>query len=295
MSIELERVEAGYRPGLPVLKDITMYFDKGFLVILGPNGAGKTTLLAVVSGFLEPWRGECRVFRKKCSSLVHEGFNDLALSFEKPPYVRAGVSHLYSSLCLVRPCDWSKFYELLEVFGLKPSIVLRRQFHKLSAGERMKTYLSIVLSLPSKLYILDEPNSNLDPESRGRLRSILAELLRRGSSFIVTTHVYEYVEDIATHIAVINKGELLFYDRVDRALKDYAEGKCIVRVRTSLLKDYLEWLRGMGYRYRVTGENLVLVESCTRVDRVAAHSAVLSISLASLETLYRLIVGGGNL
>jgi len=289
--IRVEDLWAGYRRDRPVLRGISFEVQGGFLVLLGPNGAGKTTLLSVLSGFMRRMRGECIVLGRDCSSLL-DGFSDLVVSFEKPPHIRQKVGDVYATICGYRECFEDRFLELLERFNLDSRLVLKKDFHKLSAGERMKTYLSMLLSLRAKLYLLDEPNSNLDPRSRSVLRKILLEMSRE-ASFLVTTHVYEYVEDLATHIAIIKDGRLLVFDTLERAISKYVRDSCLVKVNVRQEEGFIEGLERMGASYKPISPGSILVAGCRdRLSEIAGLPGVKSVELATLESLYRSIVGG---
>ncbi len=289
--IHVKDLWAGYREDEPVLRGISFTFDKGFLVVLGPNGAGKTTLLSVLTGFLGRSKGECRVLGRDCGSLI-EGFSELVVAFEKPPRIRQKVSEIYSTLCSFRSCDKDLFYSFLERFGLRARDTAGRDLARLSAGEKMKTYLSMLLSIKAKLYILDEPNSNLDPRSRAILREILLEK-SGSSSFLVTTHVYEYVEDAATHVAIIKDGRLVLYDRLEDALKKYVGNSCIARIRVGKLEEFIKSLQAAGLSsYRLVSRDSIMIENCKEhLNTIAGLPGIISLKLASLESLYKSIAG----
>ncbi len=273
------------------VREITMCFDGGFMVLLGPNGAGKTTILSTVAGLYKPYEGVCRVLGRECIRNRIEGFNDIVFTFERPPSIHLRVSELYSRICEVRDCDYSKFLEFLECFGLKPSRVLNSRFDAFSAGERMKVYLAALLSLPAKLYLLDEPNVNLDVDSREVLAEILGKISSR-ASLVVSTHLYEYIEDLATHVALMYGGRLVFAGRVQDVMKEFSD-VCIVRARAGKEQELERAMIRLGARYRRISERTFLVFRCSELgDVTSMESAVRSIVKGSLRVVYHAMLKG---
>lgn len=289
--VEFRSVYADYGRGA-VLKSISFSFDQGSLVVLGPNGAGKTTMINIVLGLLKPARGECIIFGRKCEENLSRGFTDIAASAEKPNIVRGSILDFIDYISFYRNVNWGEFYDYIDRFNLRQEY-LRRKFKDLSTGEKMKLYLSAVLSIESKLYVLDEPNSNLDVDSRKILGDILLEKLRKGAHFIITTHIYEYINDVATHLLVLSRGEILVFGRVEEAMKRFAEGVCLVTVKSSNINKFVEELNRRGLSYRRIESGLFLVYDCQSFMSVKdLRDLAIDIKLSSLEVLYKTIMEG---
>ena len=86
-NIRLENIVAGYGRNI-VLRNISLSFEQGSLIVLGPNGAGKTTFINVLLGFLKPITGKCFVLGRKCEENLIRGFNDIVSATEKPNIIR---------------------------------------------------------------------------------------------------------------------------------------------------------------------------------------------------------------
>ena len=275
--------------GKRVLDRVTLGFDGGFLVLLGPNGAGKTTFMKTLVGLVLPVEGSCRVLGRDCANGRLYGFTDIVLSFEKPPLVRMRIGEVYEELCGFRDCDPDLFREVVERFGLRWSQVVGTSFTRLSAGERMKAYLAMILSLKSRLYILDEPNANLDPRSRQTLVKILEELAARGSgSYVLTTHVYEFVDELATHVAILVNGKLVYYASMDAVRKEF-ERSCVVAVKPGAARQVSSLIPGS----RVVSDSVLLVPDCEEyAKRLVSLNQVVSVNRASVMSLYYAVTGG---
>jgi len=287
----LVNIYAGYNKNI-VLKNINMDFDGGALMVLGPNGAGKSTLINVLLGFLKPISGECFLFGRRCEDNVLNGFSDIAASSERPSIVRGSITDFLEKVSLYRNCNWSEFYDYIDRFNLRREYA-KKKFKDLSAGEKMKLYISAILSIDSKLYILDEPNSNLDVDSRRVLGAILLDKIKRGVNIIMTTHIYEeYINDIATHITIINKGEVIVYGRLEELIKRYADKMCLASIRMQNIDEFIDIVKRRGIEYRQIDVNTILIYDCTKIGEISNLSNfVTNIRFASIETLYKAIMG----
>jgi ABC-2 type transport system ATP-binding protein len=178
---------------------------------LGPNGAGKTTTIHLLLGIIEPTSGSSRVLgldpvvsgdevRRNCGALLeHSGVYE-RLSAEDNLRFYARIAHLPEEEAEGR------IAEVLTRFGLYE----RR--HDLagtwSRGMKQKLAIARVLLHDPSVIFLDEPTAGLDPEATVALRKDIVSL---GTTIFLTTHNLTDVEKMATHVAVIRKGQLLDY------------------------------------------------------------------------------------
>ena len=274
------------------LSNVSLRFRGGVLVVMGPNGAGKTTLLNVLSGLIVPHRGECRLLGLDCSLLPKLG--------AAPPYVRESlppsrmrVSELVEYVSTFKNLDADMMRENLRVLGLDPSIAWFKGLNALSAGERIKVYVSLALSIRSKLYLLDEPNRNLDQGSRGRLRRLIGELVERGSSFVITTHVYEYVDDLATDVLILKEGNVIFSGP---AKGGEASGLCVAWFDEGLRDAVIGLLSSLGLSVVSLGTGKVVFK-CDRdsAAKLLGVKGVSRVEIGGLRALYASVVGADEL
>jgi len=275
------------------LRNVSLVFDGGGLMVLGPNGAGKSTLMNTILGFLKPISGECYVLGRRCEENALRGFSDLVAASEKPNIVRGSIEDFLEYVSTFRGCSWSKFYDYVERFNLKREY-LRRDFRKLSAGEKMKLYISVVLSVDAKLYVLDEPNSNLDVDSRRVLGEMIFEKLREGGNIVMTTHIYEeYTTDVATHILILNRGEVVVHGRTDELMKRYVGKMCLATVRPQKVDEFAAEAGRRGIEFRRLVGTTFLIYDCTKLHEIGGLSdLVVNVKFASIETLYKALIGG---
>lgn len=197
---------------ITALQDLDLQIAAGTSVgFIGQNGSGKTTALSMIAGRLDPTRGSVSID----GHVVH----DRNASAD----VRALVSFvpdapaLYPDLTVldhlhvvglahgVTDVD-ERADELLARLGLaNRSHLLPRE---LSRGMRQKTQLACALLRPSRVLMLDEPVSGLDPGSRRELFAVLSEAKLAGSAVLLSTHQLEFVDGLADVVVVLDQGSV---------------------------------------------------------------------------------------
>jgi multiple sugar transport system ATP-binding protein len=194
------------------LDDVSIEVPDGeFLVLLGPSGCGKSTLLRIIAGLLSPSSGRVIVDGKDITALT-PGERDVAMVFQS--YA------LYPHLSVERNLGFglqvrrrakeeiaAKIVAVAEQLGL--SGLLARRPKELSGGQRQRVALGRAMVRDPKVFLMDEPLSNLDTQLRTATRLELADLHRRlGTTFIYVTHDQVEAMTMATQIAVMNHGRL---------------------------------------------------------------------------------------
>jgi len=175
--------------------------------LVGASGAGKTTTLKILLNIIEPTGGTARVLgvdsrRIGPSVLQQVGY----VSENQVLPVRLRVQQFFDYL---RPCyhSWDEALErdLRSQLRLPP----RRRIGELSHGMRLKLALACALAFRPQLLILDEPFSGLDALTRDEM---IREFLRepRKMSILISSHELDEVERLATHVAFLDEGRLLF-------------------------------------------------------------------------------------
>ena len=191
-----------------VLSGLSLHIDgAGIYAVLGPNGSGKTTLIKSILGMVVPDKGQIRVngqntlrkwkYREKLSYLPQIANFPGNLS----------VSELLAMIIDLRRQP-ARQDELIAQFGLEP--FLKKKLSTLSGGTRQKVNLAIAFMFDSPLYILDEPTTGLDPASLIRLKERTRVEKSRGKVLLVTTHIMQFVEELADQVIYLLEGEIYF-------------------------------------------------------------------------------------
>lgn len=175
------------------------------VVVLGPSGVGKSLLIKTIVGALKPERGKIIIDGKDVTKLPPEkreiGYVPQNYAIFKHMTVFENIAY---GLKVRKVKDLSKVYEISEMLGIKH--LLNRKAKNLSGGEAQRVALARALVIEPKVLLLDEPLSNLDPETK--LKAI--ELIKgiRSTSLIVTHDIFEALE-LGDKIAYMKAGKLL--------------------------------------------------------------------------------------
>src|SRR5256885_13057104 len=180
--------------------------------LLGPNGAGKTTLVRVLATLLAPDAGRAEVFGH---DVVHEApvvreLLGLTGQFAAVDEILTGRENLQMSgrlFDLSRAEARSRARELLRRFELADAA--DRPARTYSGGMRRRLDLSSSLLTQPRVLFLDEPTTGLDPRRRNEIWSIVRELVRGGTTVLLTTQYLEEADQLAEQIAVIDHGRVI--------------------------------------------------------------------------------------
>jgi ABC-2 type transport system ATP-binding protein len=202
-----------YFGNFKALEDINLSSEQGqIFCLLGPNGAGKTTLVNMLSTLSEPTKGNLKVLGvdvvknpQKVRELIglagQYAAVDEYLTGEENLYMIARLYHLSTREARVRT------KQLLEDLRLPDAA--NKQVRAYSGGMRRRLDLGASLVGRPKILFLDEPTTGLDPRTRLELWEIIRRLVKEGTSILLTTQYLEEADELADHIAVIDRGKLI--------------------------------------------------------------------------------------
>jgi multiple sugar transport system ATP-binding protein len=197
------------------LQDIHLEIkDKEFFVLLGPTGAGKTTMLRIIAGLEKPNSGEVLLDEAGVNELI-PAKRDVAFVFQYYTLypnlnVRENLEFpLKSPLRALPPQEISaRVAEVAKVLRIEH--LLERETTKLSGGEMQRVAIGRAIVRRPKVFLMDEPLSNLDAKLREAMRAELAHLhLDLGSTFFYVTHDQIEAMTMGDRIAVMNHGQIL--------------------------------------------------------------------------------------
>jgi ABC-2 type transport system ATP-binding protein len=185
---------------------------------LGPNGAGKTTTIRMLVGLLRPSSGRVCVAGHDLTTEPLAARSRIAY-LPDTPYLYNKLTgrefvHFVGGLYNV-PSERinRRLKELLPLFGLadRADDLIEGYSH----GMRQKTLLAAALIHDPEALIFDEPTVGLDPRSARLLRDILRQLVARGSTVFLSTHILEIAERMCDRIGIIDGGRLIALGTVD--------------------------------------------------------------------------------
>jgi daunorubicin resistance ABC transporter ATP-binding subunit len=212
------------------LDGVDLAVEEGTVLgLLGPNGAGKTTMVRVLATLLRPDSGSASVFGRDVVARATEVRELIALTgqFAAIDELLTGRENLrmFGQLFrLDRREAARRADELLERFDLADAA--DRQARTYSGGMRRRLDLASSLLTRPPMLFLDEPTTGLDPRSRNQIWEVIRELVREGTTLLLTTQYLEEADQLTDRIAVIDHGQVIAEGTGDE-LKDSVGGQMI--------------------------------------------------------------------
>ena len=184
-----------------------------FVVMLGPTGAGKTTTLKLTAGIYKPDKGNIYIDNELVND-VHPIFRDVAFVFQN--YILYPNMTVYENLAFplkskFRNLSNSKVDETVKRVARMLHIehLLNRMPQNLSGGEQQRVALGRALVRKPKIFLMDEPLTNLDAKLREEMRTELKRIHKElGETFFFVTHDYVEAFSMADRIIVLNEGKI---------------------------------------------------------------------------------------
>lgn len=203
--------------------------------LLGPNGAGKTTLIRIGLDILRADEGEVSLFGAPPTPKTLD--RTAYLPEERGVYRRAKVRELLAYLGrlkgLKRAAAQAAADDWLERVGL--SRVADQRVESLSKGMTQKVQIAACLMSDPELCVLDEPFSGLDPVNVALVTELIEERQRSGRTTVLSTHMMHQVEALCDRVALIHRGSLVVYGRLDEIRRRYSPHEVIVWTAMDLI------------------------------------------------------------
>lgn len=222
MQLSITNLGKQYRRDFWGLKDFSLEIKSGILGLLGPNGAGKSTFMRILATITKPtegtilWNGTDVV---KSPDTLRAVLGYLPQDFGVYPNLNAieFLEYMAAIKGLDANATKKRIDELLQVVNLVEAA--KRPLGGYSGGMKQRVGIAQALLNDPQLLIVDEPTVGLDPEERVRFRNLLSDL--SGERIVIlSTHIVSDVEATATHIALVNKGQLLRESSPEDLLKE---------------------------------------------------------------------------
>jgi len=185
--------------------------DKEFLVLVGPSGCGKTTALRCLAGLEEISEGEVSIGGQVVNDVAPKD-RDIAMVFQSYalyPHMSVYDNMAFGLKLRKMPKDQidARVKESARILGIET--LLKRKPKELSGGQRQRVAVGRAIVREPKVFLFDEPLSNLDAKLRVQTRAELSKLHKRlATTFIYVTHDQTEAMTMASRIAVMNKGKL---------------------------------------------------------------------------------------
>ena len=221
-EIQLKHMYKKFEDGVTAVKDFNLEIkDKEFVIFVGPSGCGKSTTLRMIAGLETISDGELIIDGKRMNE-VPSCDRDMAMVFQNYalyPHMSVYDNIAYSMKLKKVPKTEirKKVEEVAEKLGL--SEVLDRKPGELSGGQKQRVAMGRAIVRKPKVFLMDEPLSNLDAKLRNQMRGEISKLYQElDSTFIYVTHDQVEAMTLGTRIVVLKDGEI---QQVDTPLELY--------------------------------------------------------------------------
>lgn len=209
-EIKLEHIYKMYNNDVTAVKDFNLHIeDKEFIVFVGPSGCGKSTTLRMIAGLEEISKGDFIIDGKRMNDVPPKD-RDIAMVFQN--YALYPHMNVYDNMAFglkLRKIDKAEIdrrvREAAKILGLEE--YLTRKPKALSGGQRQRVALGRAIVRDAKVFLMDEPLSNLDAKLRVQMRAEISKLHQRlNTTTIYVTHDQTEAMTMATRIVVMKDG-----------------------------------------------------------------------------------------
>ncbi|MDR0372450.1 MAG: ABC transporter ATP-binding protein [Nitrososphaerota archaeon] len=236
---------------------------------LGPNGAGKSTTIKILVGLLKATQGSAKVLGQE----VHVDQADARLSIGYMPELPRFPNHLkgaelldvYGRMYGMNPQErQTQIPRLIDLVGLKGRE--NDLIGKYSKGMQQRIGIAQALLNNPQLVILDEPSIGLDPVGMVEVRELVKAISKEGMTVFVSSHLLYEVEQICSHVTIINRGQALVSDTLE-TVSQMISGPTVMQVEV----------------VNLSGATVAAVKALSPVKEATKSGNMLNVSLSTRE------------
>ena len=261
-----------------VLDHVSFSVPSGSIVgLIGENGAGKSTTINAALGLIQKEDGVVSILNKE--ELDGDIKEQIGVVFDGSNYPEILSPRKLNRVMknIYRTWDEQIYFGLLKQFSL-PSDKQIKQFSK---GMKMKLAISVAFSHHSKMLILDEATSGLDPVVRDDILDMLLGFVQdEGHSILVSSHITSDLEKVADYIVFIHEGKVVFEKPKDELVEQYGIIKCGAAQFDALDKSDIIAYRKMDYEWQI------LVSDRERMKKKYPKTLVVRATIDEIMLLY---------
>ena len=240
-----------------VVKDLDLRVPGGSIYgFLGPNGAGKSTTMKMILGLIKPSKGKITVLGKEVNEKNRLSvLQNTGSLIESPSYYGhlSGAENL-EIICTLKNVPPSEIQRVLKIVRMEKQ--KDKKVSQYSLGMKQRLGLAAALLGNPKILLLDEPTNGLDPAGIQEMRELICSLPNQyGMTVLVSSHLLSEIDQMATHVGIINQGELIFQDSLS-ALHKHSHSRLILKTDNDT--EALSFLLSFGFSASFEGKNLCL-------------------------------------
>lgn len=257
-SVTLKNIYKIYSGGVTAVTDFNLDIeDKEFIILVGPSGCGKSTTLRMIAGLEEISKGELYIGDTLSNEIAPKD-RDIAMVFQNYalyPHMTVFDNIAYSMKLKKLPKEEIKkrVEEVADILEIKN--ILKRKPRELSGGQKQRVAMGRAIVRNPKVFLMDEPLSNLDAKLRNQMRGEILRLYNRlQTTFIYVTHDQTEAMTLGTRIVVMKDGIVQQIDTPQR-LYDFPANKFVAGFIGSPQMNFIE-----GECYRKDGRIIFRAE-----------------------------------
>lgn len=297
-SISLKNVKKAYGKDTPVIENLNLEIKDGsFTVLVGPSGCGKSTTLRMITGLETVTDGDILIDGVRVND-VAPGKRDISMVFQNYALyptmtVKDNIEFGLINKKIPKEERERRIKEVSEVVGLTE--YLERMPANLSGGQRQRVALARAMVKEPKVFMMDEPLSNLDAKLRGAMRVELINMHKKmGTTFVYVTHDQVEAMSMATDIVLMDKGKIV---QQSSPAELYHNPNCIYTAQfvgspqTNILDGYMKDGVKLGFRpEKVRLYEISENEGINIPAKVATREMLGSEIIYSLETKFGVVM-----
>ena len=212
-----------------IYENLSFDVPKGrILGLLGKNGTGKTTTINILSGYLKPRSGECRIFGQEIQTMDSALRRQIGLLIEgHVQYQFMTISQIEKFYAAFYPKQWRKeaYYELMKKLQVAPG----QRISRMSCGQRSQVALGLILAQNPDLLVLDDFSLGLDPGYRRLFVDYLRDYARsEDKTVFLTSHIIQDMERLIDDCIILDYGRILIQKPINELLDSLFRYTCNV-------------------------------------------------------------------
>lgn len=239
---------------------------------LGPNGAGKSTTMKMILGLVRPTGGSICVLGKEMNSQNRLAIlKDTGSLIESPSYYGhlSGRENL-KIICTLKDVPEKEIDEVLKTVRMENQ--QHKKVRQYSLGMKQRLGLAAALLGNPRVLLLDEPTNGLDPAGIQEMRELICSLPQNyGITILVSSHLLSEIDQMATHVGIIDKGQLIFQNSLS-SLHEHSHSR--IYLKTTDDASAAPLLKAAGLPVSVKQDALVLNKSDNRSVVQAVRAVV---------------------
>ncbi len=247
-----------------VVKSLSLQVAEGSIYgFLGPNGAGKTTTIKLLLNLLQTQEGSIHIFGDELQSNRIKILSQIGSLIEQPAiYLHLTGKENLLNRALLLQIPKKRVDEMLTLVHLTQAA--NKKAGQYSLGMKQRLGIALALLSDPKLLILDEPTNGLDPNGIIEIRELLIRLVNEHQKTVfISSHLLSEIERMATHVGIINHGELMFQGSV----KDLdALSQPLVQIETENTADAANFLKRNNYTITDVNQHHLYIPYSSKQD-----------------------------